>query len=30
MRGNPPIGKIAFFDTGDIGGVLLELVEFVS
>jgi methylmalonyl-CoA/ethylmalonyl-CoA epimerase len=30
MRGTPPIGKIAFFDTGDIGGVMLELVEFTS
>jgi methylmalonyl-CoA/ethylmalonyl-CoA epimerase len=30
MRGNPPIGKIAFFDTGDIGGVMLELVELTK
>jgi methylmalonyl-CoA/ethylmalonyl-CoA epimerase len=30
MRGTPPLGKIAFFDTGDIGGVMLELVEFTS
>jgi methylmalonyl-CoA/ethylmalonyl-CoA epimerase len=30
MRGNPPIGKIAFFDTGDIGGVMLELVELAA
>jgi methylmalonyl-CoA/ethylmalonyl-CoA epimerase len=30
MRGNPPIGKIAFIDTGDNGGVMLELLELVT